>query len=367
VNASRQEDPQVPVFKNRSAFEIARGVRAFLNIEAGITRGEVPPPGSRPVAPRASGRPRRDDARGREREWGLWPLKARTRGINPNNLVWVFGAGRTGSTWLAAMMGELEGHAVWFEPWVGELFNPHHMKVGRRKGKSFILAPHYKETWLRSIRSFVLDGANARFSSEVGKKGYLIAKEPGGSAGSTLLMQALPESRMILLIRDPRDVAASWLDAGRKGSWGYKKHRADGPQQDAASDVQPDTPASIESLKNIATRYLTNVGEAKRAYEAHEGRKVLIKYEDLRADTLGTMKRLYSTLEIPVDEEELIEAVKKHSWESIPKEKKGEGKFYRKARPGGWREDLTPEQAEIVEHITAPLLHELYPTRDRTR
>jgi hypothetical protein len=73
------------------------------------------------------------------------------------------------------------------------------------------------------------------------------------------------------------------------------------------------------------------------------------------------MKRIYSSLEIAVDEEELARVVEKHSWEMIPEEEKGEGKFYRKATPEGWREDLTPEQVEIVEQITAPLLDEFYP------
>jgi hypothetical protein len=88
---------------------------------------------------------------------------------------------------------------------------------------------------------------------------------------------------------------------------------------------------------------------------------VLVRYEDLRADTLGEMKRIYSTLEIPVDEAELAKAVERHSWENILEKEKGEGKFYRKAMPGGWRDDLTPEQVRMVEEITAPLLKEFYP------
>ncbi len=87
----------------------------------------------------------------------------------------------------------------------------------------------------------------------------------------------------------------------------------------------------------------------------------MVKYEDLREDALGTMKRSYSQLGVTVDEGELSRAVEKHSWENIPEEDKGEGKFYRKATPGGWREDLTPEQIEIVERIVAPLLKEFYP------
>ena len=53
--------------------------------------------------------------------------------------------------------------------------------------------------------------------------------------------------------------------------------------------------------------------------------------------------------------------VEKHSWENIPEEEKGEGEFYHKASPGSWCEDLIPKQAEIVEHIIAPILEEFYP------
>jgi sulfotransferase family protein len=116
-------------------------------------------------------------------------------------------------------------------------------------------------------------------------------------------------------------------------------------------------------VESMATSYLQNVGNAREAYEAHKGPKVLVRYEELRSNTLQTMKRICSALEIPVEEKELARAVGKHSWENIPEEEKGEGKFYRKAVPGGWREDLTPQQVETVERITAPLLKEYYEGR----
>jgi sulfotransferase family protein len=132
--------------------------------------------------------------------------------------------------------------------------------------------------------------------------------------------------------------------------------RRKGGKHTARFEMQSD-----DLVKTMATSYLQNVGNAREAYDAHKGPKVLVRYEELRADTLGTMKRMYSALGIPVDEEELGRIVEKHSWENIPEEQKGEGKFYRKATPGGWREDLTPKQVETVERITAPLLKELYP------
>jgi hypothetical protein len=45
----------------------------------------------------------------------------------------------------------------------------------------------------------------------------------------------------------------------------------------------------------------------------------------------------------------------------LPEDTKGEGKPRRKATPGGWREDLTPEQVEVVERVTAPLIERFYP------
>jgi Sulfotransferase domain len=282
-------------------------------------------------------------------------------GIKPENIVWIFGSGRTGSTWLSAMMGEIKGQAVWREPLVGTLFGHlYYVRAGHRigkQGKHFILGGGYRETWLGHMRDLVLGGATARFP-EVVEDGYLVIKEPNGSIGAPLLMEALPESRMVLLVRDPRDVVASSLDARREGSWLHENRNKSDRKREVLPDKNPDAYA-----KKRARLYTRDIGNAKLAYEEHRGHKVLIRYEDLRADTLNTMRRLYATLEIPVDERELARAVEKHSWEEISEEQKGEGKFYRKATPGGWREDLTPRQAQTVEQITAPLLEEFYSAR----
>jgi hypothetical protein len=220
---------------------------------------------------------------------------------------------------------------------------------------------------LKSIRAFVLKEVGSRFPKLKGPEDYLVVKEPNGSLGAPLLMEALPESRMILLVRDPRDAIASGLDAWRKGGW-QDQQQSNG--EGAGGDPRRLERRMLSTLANedpdafvevLAERHLRRMEKATQAYKAHEGRKALIRYEDLREDPAESLVRTYSTLEIPVKTEKLRGAVEKHAWENIPTEEKGEGKRRRKATPGGWREDLTAEQARIVEEVTRPLLEKFYP------
>lgn len=361
----------MPVYRSRAVVEIARSVRAFLEFNAGLVRGTVPEP------EREQKRIQRGLKRARKRltdtthqleqlqerlaakDRQLQRLRdehretdTRTTKVKPENVVWIFGFGRSGSTWLSYMMADIKDHALWHEPLIGMLFGNLYYNVSYfgvdvgevlRRNPSFILGSR-KEIWLKLIRSFFLDGAGAMFPT-LGDS-TLVVKEPNGSVGAPLLMKALPESRMVLLVRDPRDAMASALDAYGKGNWAPRVlGREDAPS------------ITVETWLDW---YLQSMNNAKQAYEDHEGPKVLIRYEDLRADTLGEMWRLYRELEISVDEEELERAVKKHSWEAIPGDKKGSGKFYRKASPGSWKEDLTAEQVQAVERSAAHLLQEFY-------
>jgi hypothetical protein len=291
----------------------------------------------------------------------------RSAGKSPGgeNFVWVFGTIRTGSTWLGSMMGSMKGHALWNEPRVGELFGTffYERAAHRHENENFIMSLDYKDIWLPAIRSLVLESARARYP-RVAERGHLIIKEPSGSIGAPLLMEAFPESRMVLLVRDPRDVVASSLDAAREGSWAYdlkgNQRRREGMDEEEARAKRARRKADRIAVKR-AEMYREYVGNSLKAYESHKGPKSLVRYEDLRADTPATMKRIYSELGIQIEESELKRSVEEHSWENIPEEEKGPGKFARKGRSGSWREDLTPKQARKVERITAPLLAEFYP------
>jgi hypothetical protein len=291
------------------------------------------------------------------------PHKVEDSRIAPDRIVWIFGAGRSGTTWLASMMAELRDHEMWDEPLVGALFGDFYEKYnGEQRGHNFILGPPIREVWLPAIRDMVLSGAAGRFPT-LSKDGYVVIKEPHGSQGAALLSQALPGSRVILVIRDPRDVLASMLDANRTGSW-TERTRGRRRRSSQVSDAQTDPDAFIREKTRY---YLRIVLLAKGAYESHRGPKALLRYEDLRRDTLGVMLSMYSELDIPIDRDELVRAAEGHAWENVPAEKKGSGHFYRKGMPGGWRDDLTPTQVRIVEEDARPILDEFYGDEAPTR
>lgn len=264
-----------------------------------------------------------------------------------SRVVWIFGGGRSGTTWMANMMRDLSGQEVWFEPNIGEIFDPYRLRIERRsKGRHFVLSEEFRDVWLGNIRSFVLDGIKARFP-KLEEDSFVMIKEPGGSIGAKLLADALPESRMILLVRDPRDVISSWKDALEEGAWNYER---------LASKGQTSSKFDVGRRSRIYMQILT---QSLSAYEGHTSRRSAVKYEDLVADTLSEMRRMYSEIGVPVDGDELSRVVEAHSWDNIPEEKKGRGNFYRRGESGGWREDLTTDQASLIERTTAPVMDAL--------
>jgi Sulfotransferase domain len=341
----------MPAYRNHTVLELARGVRAFFTLAVGLTRGEVPdvPPSRLPAQTRNL-------------------AGADHHRINPRNMVWILGSPRTGSTWLSEILGEPGGYALWKEPFFGVVLNFRNNLAHRDylDSKQFLLGEPYRDVWVASMRRLFLDVGQAKFPN-ISPGHHLIIKEPNGSMSAPLILEAFPESKLIFLVRDSRDVVASLLDAAREGSWyGYDRFEASAADAVSSGGNPSEDGPDDGFVWRLSRNYVSNVSAVKEAYAGHpDGAKVLVRYEDLRANPWGSILHICDSLGLDVDRGQLEQAVERHAFENIPQENRGRGKFHRRATPGAWREDLTPEQARTVEEITGPLLREFYPDSAR--
>jgi hypothetical protein len=261
------------------------------------------------------------------------------------DLVWIFGFGRSGSTWLANLLGRNARTTVWMEPLIGLVF-----ARASSPADPFVSSPAYvlggpPEHRLPPVRGFVEAAVAARYP-HLGRGDVLVLKEQNASPGAVLLSEAFPESRFVLLVRDPRDVMASVKDTlTDPSSW------ARAMQQDALPAFDVETWAAGHALA---------MAVAAQAFDGHLGPKTIVRYEDLRAAPHETLRRVADELRWPFEDELLRTAVAELSWERLPAADTGPGKFHRKASPGSWREDLTAAEVDVVERHGAAVLRRFY-------
>ncbi len=86
---------------------------------------------------------------------------------------------------------------------------------------------------------------------------------------------------------------------------------------------------------------------------------VLVKYEELRKNTFETIFSIYKFLKIEISENDLNKIISKYSYENIPEDEKGQGKFVRFASPGKWKENFTNEEVDITNKIMGETLKSL--------
>jgi hypothetical protein len=164
-----------------------------------------------------------------------------------------------------------------------------------------------------------------------------------------VLVSMFPESRLVFLLRDGRDVVDSWLAAYRQGSWALDE------------GAFPVTGAGRESLvrwQSAVWAFRTEV--VQRVYEAHPAdRRVLVRYEDLVADPGHELARLSAYLPIDASADRLAAVAAEHAYEEVPAVAKGETREIRSATPGGWRDNLTPDEHDVMHEVMGPKLAEL--------
>lgn len=180
----------------------------------------------------------------------------------------------------------------------------------------------------------------------------LVIKEVNGSHAADLLMPLFPRSRMILLVRDGRDVLDSLVDANKPGGW-LTKLQWRGAAFETAEERR-------EFVRQKALNWRARMTVCVRAYEEHDPElRFKLRYEDLLADTESQLAELARWLGLPFGQRRMAIIAGEHAFASSPERGRGPGGIRRAATPGAWREGLTSEERETANEIMAPILAEL--------
>src|SRR5688500_20160854 len=88
--------------------------------------------------------------------------------LRADRLVWIFGTGRSGSTWLGSMMGDMAGGRLWNEPLVGKLFGDFHSDARPKslRSKNFVMAEAHRSEERRVGKECRGRGAPERETTE---------------------------------------------------------------------------------------------------------------------------------------------------------------------------------------------------------
>jgi Sulfotransferase family len=233
---------------------------------------------------------------------------------------------------------------------------------------AYFFSQDYREIW----RPAVSDMARARFGGHferaaaaypVRANAVMIIKEPNGSHAAPLIMSLLPESRLIFLYRDGRDVVDSQLALSAPGGlnavwrgvaletqsgWGARSRRR------ALKE------ARLELVRQESLNWVARMEATERAFQGlRPGAGFRIAYEELLADPSGSLRRLVDWLGLERGKQAIADAVEANSFAAGGRAPTGAAATRRAAAPGLWRENMSKEESALAHEIMAEKLGEL--------
>jgi len=274
------------------------------------------------------------------------------------NIVWVFASTRSGTTWLGPQLLTYNT-LIMDEPRINLHLGIHAsgMPIGvseievQEKRTDYFFCSEYKDTWNYFLRKLILNRIYSQFQ-ELSKK--IIIKEPtAGEIGNITITQCLPNSKIIWLVRDGRDVIDSQVDAVMHG---YSKGgRLEGNVQNPLKPEQ-----RLEFISGRSRLWIKIMEKIETSFGNHPNEsKILVRYENLRKDTFRELKKIYDFLKIDINDDEIEKLVDKFKFENIPKEQTGPGKKTRIAKPGNWEKNFSNEEKILMNSIMEDTLKKL--------
>jgi len=250
-------------------------------------------------------------------------------------MTWIFGTVRSGTTWLGTELLKHPENVPWDEPYIASHLIAFRLIHGKRSG--YFFSEQHKKDWMPALRKFIL---SRTFSHAKSLSKNVIIKEPNGVGGVYLIMECLSHSKLIFLLRDGRDTVDSLIDAHRPGSWNKGL-----PPLKTEKD-------RMEAIQKYSNGWKKSIPVVWETYQKHpDALRHLVKYEDLRKNTFPELKKIYNFIQVDISDDELKKIVDNYEFENIPKSKKGPGRFYRSATPGGWKNNFNDKEKDMMNSI----------------
>jgi len=222
--------------------------------------------------------------------------------------------------------------------------------------------PRAGSTWLRFLLQEILTQQPSTFPAvnrvipQVGFHRDAYSLPRGGRLIKTHEAFRPEYRRAIYLVRDPRDVMLSE----------YAFQKALGLTND---DLD-------EYIEQFALHQVSANGSWRDHVQtwmdaSDKNRKIRIfRFEELRRDTPGTLREMLNFLEISVDQNRILSAIRNNGVAEMrakelatPQKTSKDGKFVREGSSGGWRKNLSPAQAQRIERAFQTEMRRLgYPT-----
>jgi Sulfotransferase family len=282
-----------------------------------------------------------------------------------SRLVWIFGSPRSGSTWLLRLLNSHREVVSLDETYLPASLVPsglvsvkgEYWEHGdRADDPSFFFARRYLGELRPALRRLVLEqlGRQLQAVSGWGAWRWAVIKEPNGSHAADTMVSLLPGIRILLLLRDGRDIVDSQLDLLlTKNSWWQEAGKAR-----VSARTLPRNRERV--LSQQAHLWVARMNATQRALEAlPEDRSLVVRYERLREDTAAELGRIFEWLALGTSEKQLAQIAASQDFDAIPSEERGPGRAFRAASPGLWRESMSREEQEVLDSIMGPKLREL--------
>lgn len=179
--------------------------------------------------------------------------------------------------------------------------------------------------------------------------------------GEPLLAGRRGADGAILIVRDPRDVAPSFANYRRTGI-------------DDAIAIMDNRQIHVQVNPR---RFDTQFPQQPRGWSGHAQSWLdqtdipvhLVRYEDIKADTIGTFRRALDFAGWPASGEDVRQAVAFASFAELRRQEQDNGfngtwpgpgaPFFRRGETGAWRDELSTEQVARIEAAHAPMMRRL--------